>query len=357
MRYLSAGILAGFAAGILFFRSASGMEIVPVFYSGLDSIDMLQQADSRKSSRQGFVVPVEGKTYVIDDGFHVVNRIDATADVLTEFSGNGAFYIKYGKVSSEIELLGLGGERYLKMKSMEKPFLSRNGELMLLLNGDHSAIRIFDKSGNRTGAGIISGRLCTAVGFSSGNDFAACGFADGTYFFLDKKGNIINRGAVRSGDVIKNIAVSRGGTYGFIHSGNADADMLRTVDIADNDFDETELQRVHYVKTAMHISDSGEGAFLDHDAVLLTDDDCDIDYRIAVPAKRPGYSTLSFGSGVYSLCYTRSSGEAQIVFFGRNGSIMYAREFPGLSFLGAEVKDELIFARGSDSIFGYSIRP
>lgn len=357
MRYLIIGILAGFAAGILFFRSASGMEIVPVFYSGLDSLDMLQFADSRKNSRQGFVVPVEGGTYVIDEGFHIVNRIDALTDTLTEFSGNGSFYIKYGKVSSEIELLGLGGERYLKMKSMEKPFLSYSGELMLLLNGDHSAIRIFDKSGNRTGAGIISGRLCTAIEFSKGNDFAACGFADGTYYFINGKGNIINRGAVRPGDVIKGIAISSSGKYALIHSGNTDSDMLRTVDIEDNDFDETDLQRVHYVKTAMHISDSGEGAFLDHDAVLLVDDDCDIDYRIAVPAKRPGYSTLSFSTGVYSLCYTKSSGEAQLLFFGRNGDIMYGREFPGLSFLGAEVKDRLIFARGSDSIFGYSIRP
>jgi len=356
MRYLTAGILAGFAAGILFFRSASGMEIVPVFYSGLDSLDTLQWADSRRSSRQGFVVSMDGKTYVIDEGCRIVNKID-TADSLTEFSGNGSFYIRYGKVGSEIELLGLGGERYLKMKSMEKPFLSHNGELILLLNGDHSAIRIFDKSGNRTGAGIISGRLCTAIEFSAGNDFAACGFADGTYYFLDQKGNIINRGAVRPGDVIKGITVSRGGNYGFIHSGNADADMLRIVDIADNDYDETELQRVHYVKTAMYISDDGEGAFLDHDAVLLTDDDCDIDYRLAVPAKRPGYSTLSYGAGVYSLCYTKSSGESQILFFGRNGGIMYAREFPGLSFLGAEVKDKLIFVRGSDSIFGYNIRP
>ncbi len=355
MRYLTAGILAGFAAGILFFRSASGMEIVPVFYSGLDSIDTLQWADSR-SSRQGFVVSLEGRTYIIDEKFRVVNRID-TADSLCEFSGSGSFYIRYGKVGSEIELLGPGGERYLKMKSMEKPLLSRNGELILLLNGDHSAIRIVDKSGNSTGAGIISGRLCTAIEFSEENDFAACGFADGTYYFLDKKGNIINRGAVRPGDVIKGIAVSRGGNFGFIHSGNDSADMIRTVDITDNDFDYTELSRVHYVKTAMHIADNGEGAFLDHDAVLLTDDDCDIDYRISLPVKRPGYSTLSLGSGVYSLCYTKSSGEAQILFFGRNGSIMYGREFPGSSFLGAEIKNNIIFARGSDSISGYSIRP
>jgi hypothetical protein len=356
MRYLIAGLIAGFAAGILMFRSTGGMEIVPFFYSSLDALDILPQADPRGDNSHGYVVPVENSTWVINRKFQVLRRIDSAADTLTEFSGNGSFYIRYGKVSSEIELFGLGGERYLRMKSREKPFLSHNGELMLLLNGDHSAIRIFDKSGNSTGAGIISGRLCTTISFSEGSDFAACGFADGTYYFLDQKGNIINRGAVRPGDVIKGIAISGAGNWGLVHSGNQDADMLRTVDIADNDFDETELKRAHYVKTAMHISDRGEGAFLDHDALLIIDDDCDIDYRISVPAKRPGYSTLSAGPGFYSLCYTKNSGEAQIIFFGRNGRIMYVREFPGLSFIGASVSDNLVFARGSDSIFGYHVR-
>ncbi len=235
--------------------------------------------------------------------------------------------------------------------------LSRNGELILLINGDHSSIRIFDKNGNSTGSGVVSGRLCTALEFSDVNDYAACGFADGTYYFLDTKGNIINRGSVRPGDVIKGISVSPNGKFGLVHSGNTESDMLRTVDISDGDSDETELKRAHYVKTAMHVSDSGKGAFLDHDAVLLTDDDCDIDFMLAVPPKRPGYSTLSFTEGVYSLCYTKNSGEAQLVFFGRNGGIMYAKEFPGLSFLGSESRGNLIFLRGSDSIFAYSIRP
>lgn len=356
MKYLISGIVAGFAAGIFFFQSASGMEIVPEFYSGLDTLDALEWADG-KEGKDGFVVTMEGKTFVVNSRCQIVNRID-TADVLYEFSGNGAFYIKYDKVGSEIELLGLAGERYLKMKSMEKPFLSYSGELILLMNGDHTSIRIFDKNGNQTGAGRISGRLCTSVEFSNGSDYAACGFADGSFYFLDRKGNIMSSGMLRPGDVVKGIAVSPGGLYGLVHYGNTDSDRLRLVNIREGESEETDLPAPHYVKTAMCVSDSGEGAFLDHNAVLFTDNDCDIDYRLSIPAKRPGYSTLSYGSGVYSLCYTKSTGEPQLLFFSRESrNIIYAKEFAGLSFLGAEVRDRLIFARGSDSLFAYRIRP
>ena len=356
MKYLISGIIAGFAAGMFFVQSAGGMEIIPEFYSDLAGLDALQWADS-KESRKGFVVPVDGRTYVINSACRIVNKIESAPDTLIEFSGNGAFYMKYGKVSTEIELLGLSGERYLRMKSMGKPFLSRNGELLLLLNGDHTLIRIFDKNGVQAGAGQISGRLCTTVEFASESDFAACGFADGSYYILDQKGNIVNRGMVRPGDVVKGMALSPHGGYALVHYGNPDSDMLRLVDIEGKDSDDTELPAVHYVKTAMCITDSGEGAFLDHNSVLITDDDCDIDYRIPVPVKRPGFSTLSYGSGIYSLSYTRSTGESQLVIFGKQGDIMYARDFPGLSFLSSEIRDNLIFLRGTDSLFSYSIRP
>jgi len=355
MKYLISGIIAGFAAGIFFFQSASGMEIVPEFYSGLDSLDVLQPV-GRKQDSKGFVVMIDGRTYVVDHNGSVLNRVDHEG-ALVEFSGNGLFYTRYGKVSTDIELLGVAGERYLKMKSAEKPLLSYNAGLMLLVNGDHSRIRIFDKNGMETGARQVSGRLCTALKFSRENDFFACGFADGSYYFLDGRGNIINRGMVRSGDVVKGIAVSPSGQFGMVHYGNTDSDMLRLVDIASNSFDETGTGRVHFVKTAMHVSDSGEGAFFDIDAVILTDNDCDIDFRLPVPAMRPGYSTLSFGKGVYSLCYTKGTGESQLVLFKRDGSIVYAKEFSGMSFLGSEIRGNLLFARGSDSLFGYSIRP
>ncbi len=355
MKYLIGGILAGFAAGMIFFQSASGMEVVPVFYSSLNSLESVQWADS-KNSKKGFVVPVDGRVWVMDSSCHVVNRIDSP-DTLLEFSANGAYYISYGKVGTDIELLGLSGERYLKMKSMEKPFLSHNGELILLLNGDHTSIRIFDKNGNRTGAGQISGRLCTTVEFSPENDFAACGFADGTYYFLDRKGFVIARGTVQPGDVIKGIAVSPGGLFGLVHYGNTGSDRLRLVDIQEQEFDESDLPRPHYVKTAMCVSDTGEGAFSDYDCVLLTDNDCDIDYRVAHPAKRPGYSTLSSGAGIYALGYTKATGESQLVFFSPRGEIIFAKEFAGMSFVGAEIREKLVFARGSDSLFGYNIRP
>lgn len=354
MRYLFAGIIAGALAGIFFFQGISASEIVPDFYKPLAAADITLNTDNRKIP-ESFIVPMEGKVLLIDKSGNAVKKVEYK-DTLIEFSGNGNYYIQYGKVSTKIELFGINGERYWQKDSREKPFLSYNGRIIFLLNGDHSALRIFDTNGNTVGAGQVTGRLCTSVEFSERNDFGACGFIDGSYHFINQDGIIINSGISPAGTAVKGIRISSNGKFGFVHYGNTAKDSVRIVDIEDNSYDDSAIENVHVVKTAMNISDEGYGAILDNDKVLLYDDDCDVQFKLNVPKKRPGFSTLSLENGIYALGYTKSTGESQLVVFRNTGKIFYAKEYPGESFLSSNINGNLIFLRGSDNLFAYRIQ-
>jgi len=345
MRYLFAGLIAGALAGIFFFQGVSASEIAPEFYNPLTALDAVPAADSRKNP-ESFVVPMDGRVFLIDTAGNAFKKVEYK-DVLIEFSGNGRFYIQYGKVSTKIELFGINGERYWQKDSREKPFMSYSGKLILLMNGDHSGLRIFDTNGNTVGAGQITGRLCTSVEFSERNDFGACGFIDGSYHFINQDGAVINSGAAPSGNAVKGIKVSSNGRFGFVHYGSTVKDYVRIVNIADNDFEDSEIGTVHTVRTALNISDDGYGAIFDNDKVLIFDDDCDLQHKVNVPKKRAGFSTLALENGIYALGYTKNTGESQLVVFKDSGRIFYAKEYPGEAFLSSSIKDNLIFLRGT----------
>ncbi len=352
MRYLFAGLIVGALAGIFFFQGSSASEIVPAFYHPIGSLESSVNPDSRNTSGH-FVVSVPGGFFLVDHEGRVSRKVNYN-NSLAEVSGDAGFYVQYSRTGTAIELFGLNGERYWQKESREKPFISSSGKLIFLLNGDHSGIRIFDTNGNVTGAGLIAGRLCTAIEFSDVNDFGACGFIDGSYYFIKQNGSIINGGTTPTGTSVKGIRVSNNGKYGFVHYGSPARDGVRIVNIEENDFDDSAIDNVHTVRTALNISDDGYGAFLDNESVILYDDDCDVRSRIKIPRKRPGYASISGGSGVYALGYTKATGESQFVFFRRDGKILFAREFPGESFLSSTVRGGLLLLRGSDNLFAYS---
>lgn len=353
MRYLLLGAILGTVIGIFSFQGISASEILPEFYHSL-SIAAGADAADNKSIPESFVLHMEGRVLLVDNKGNAVKKVENGSDLI-EFSGNGQFYIRYGKVGTKIELFGINGERYWQKDSREKPFISYNGRLIFLLNGDHSSIRIFDTNGNVIG-GQISGRLCTSIEFSERNDFGSCGFIDGSYYFINQAGSVINRGNAPAGNAIKGIRISSNGKYGFIHYGNTQKDYVRVVDIADNKYDDDAMENVHAMKTSMHISDDGYAAIFDNDKVLIYDDDCDIQHKVNVPKKRAGFSSLTMQKGVYALGYTKSTGESQLVVFLKSGRIFYAKEYPDESFLNCIINDKLIFLRGSDSLFAYSLR-
>lgn len=353
MKYLFSGLLAGAILSLLIFQGVSASELHTGFYFNLSDFDNMQAMNSGNSA-DFYVVPRHEKTYLLSGEGHLAKTIEIK-DSLSEFSGSGRYYIQYGKVGTSIELLGYNGERYWKLTSREKPLLSRNGKLILLLIGDHSRIRMFDTNGNPAGVKEISGRLCTSIEFSEDNDFACFGFADGTYYFLDEKGFVINKGTLPPGNIVKGIRISSNGQYGAVHYGTDQKDGLRAVNIVDNDSDDEELSSLHVMKTALHVDNNGRIAVLDNDAFIVLDDDADIIFKIKLPAKRPGQAAITKLGEYFFLAYTKSTGESQLYVFTGDGRLFYSREFAGESYLAAAVRDGSVIVRGSDSLFSYKI--
>lgn len=353
MKYLLSGLLAGAILSLLIFQGVSASELHTGFYISLSDIDNMQIMDSRGAA-DFYVVPRNNRIYLFSGIGQLAKKIEPV-DSLTEFSGNGQYYIQYGQVGTSIELLGYNGERYWKLGSREKPLLSHNGKLILLLIGDHSRIRMFDTNGNPAGAKEVSGRLCTSIEFSAANDFACFGFADGTYYFLDEKGNIINRGELPAGNIVKGMRISSSGIYGAVHYGTEQKDSVRVINIPDNDTEDEELSSCHIMKTALNVDNEGRVSVLDNDSFLVLDDDADEVFKVKIPAKRPGQSAITKLGEYYFLAYTKSTGESQLFIFTGDGRLFYSREFAGESYLAAAVRGESVIVRGSDSLFSYKI--
>jgi len=353
MKYLLSGLFIGAILSLLVFQGVSASELHTGYYLDLAELDNIQPAISENSS-DFYVVPRNDKMFLLS-GEGVPAKIIEMKDSLMEFSGNGRYYIQYGKVGTAIELLGFNGERYWKLSSREKPFLSRNGKLVLLLIGDHSRVRMFDTNGNQTGVKEISGRLCTTIEFSEENDFACFGFADGTYFFLDEKGNVLNKGSLPGGNIVKGMRLSSNGKYGVVHYGTDQKDGVRVVNIPDNDFEDEELGACHVMKTALHADNDGLISVLDNEAFIVFDEDADEVFKVRIPPKRPGQAAITKLGEYFFLAYTKATGESQLYVITGDGRFFYSREFAGESYLAAAVRDESVIVRGSDSLFSYKI--
>ncbi|HPJ41413.1 MAG TPA: hypothetical protein PLT13_02720 [Spirochaetota bacterium] len=353
MKYLLSGLLAGAVLSLLIFQGVSASELHTGFYFSLTDFDNIQAISSEKLT-DFYVVSRNEKTHLLSGDGHLAKTIEIK-DSLAEFSGNGRYYIQYGKVGTSIELLGFNGERYWKLSSREKPLLSRNGKLILLIIGDHSRIRMFDTNGNPAGVKEISGRLCTSVEFSEENDFACFGFADGTYYFLDEKGDVLNKGSLPAGNIVKGMRISSNGKFGVVHYGTDKKDSIRIVHISDDDSDDAELSSLHVMKTALHIDNDGRVSILDNDVFIVFDDDADDIFKVKIPAKRPGQAAITKLGEYYFLAYTKITGESQLYVFSGDGRLFYSKEFAGESYLAAAVRDGSVIVRGSDSLFSYKI--
>lgn len=352
MRYLFSGLLIGALVSLIFLQGKSASELIPVFHG--DMADMARsEVVIKEEPAAGFILSTPGYTAIVDEKGGLRKSI-LSDDGILEFSGRGNFFVKYSNTGSDIELFGIEGERYWKIESKEKPLLSHSGGLIFLITSDHSSIRIIDKNGKETGAGRISGRLCTVVEFSPADDFGALGFADGSYYFINGRGEIIHFGITPDGKIVKGIAVSSNGFFGSVHYGDTDKDHLLMIDLAKGRTRDFTLDHVHVVKTSLLVTHSGESVFFDMNRIIALNSSGRLRFKIDVPEKRGGFSALSSHNGIWSLSYTGSDGLCRFIIFRDDGNIFYSADFSDESFLDSEVINDYIFLRGSKSLSVYS---
>ena len=356
MKFLLAGIITGFLLNGFFIEPEPSLEILPEFYSNLYNLENIEKSKNREGEKaENFFVQSKDKVFIINSSGKLIKQ-ENIAHTLVSFSGNGEFFIKYEKVGKEIEFYRINGERYWVKESREYPYISYNGKLVFLLNGDHSSIRFFDNSGNNFGSRGISGLMCTAIAFSRFTDFGAAGFFDGKYYIVNDQGNIVAGDSVPRGNMIKSIAVSRNGNYAAVHFGNINGDYIRILNIKDKSDKNISLKHVHPVKTSLHVDNMGNAVIIDIDNILYINGKGNIEYSIKIPKKRYGQSKISKDGKFYSVSYTKSTGESKLIIFMKKGTIIFSKEFPAESFLDTTLSGSFIFLRGSNNIFCYSIR-
>ena len=320
----------------------------------IGSIPRIQKSPSRKPAGALFFVKTGDRDYFRIRGNGEVALSGTVTDGLSAFSGDGRFYVKYQKAGSYLELFNAKGDRFWKIESLEYPYLSRSGKLILLMNGDQSGFRAVDENGNQLPL-RVSGRIATAVSFSQSGDCAGIGFFDGSYYFINAKGAVTGRGKTPTGTMVKSLSVSGNGLFAAVHYGNNKKDFIRVIEIDEDDYDDEELMHVHQVKTSVYAGDDGFFTIIDVDRILYLTGSGRIRYTIAIPPKRDGHSAITCHDGVYAVSYTMQNGTSKLILYRENGVILFSREFPSESFLDASLRDDLLFLRGSDNIYCYSI--
>jgi len=357
MKYILPGIMLGVALSFFLFRPSYGTEIYSKFH--VEKSDLIPgSVDAYESKTTGhfFIYNAGGSVYKIDGEGNTLASYQPGGE-LFEISGNGRYYASYGKVGTEIELKSDSGARFWKIKSREKPLLSCNGRLILLINGDHSKIRILDRNSNLLGVSEISGRLCTTVVFSELNDYAAAGFADGSYYFLNDKGEIISEGMVKRGSVVKSLAISNNGKYGLVHYGDTDQDHIRVIDIVSQKKSDTQLSSVQRTRAALSVNDMGLSSFLDSSRIIFFDSDGDIIMEKNVPVKRMGFAKLKTSDSITVLSYGRNTGGAQFYLFKNDGVMLFSKRFSESSYLdcGISSDEKIVTLTGQSGFQGYEL--
>ena len=354
MRYFFAGLITGIIINLLIFTSSGAIEIYPVFGATLNEIQQKTEASPLVSVNEpAYPLRRDYNLDMVSPSGRPISSSLMEGEVVS-LSGDGRYYASFSRTGKDVEFRGAAGERYWKMKSMEYPYLSYSGKIVLLLNGDQSAVRVVDINGNyiRT----ISGRLCTTIAFSDEGDFSCIGFMDGTYYFVDEKGNVIMSGQAQTGFVVKGLAVSNNGMFACVHFGNIDRDCLRILNREKNKFTDLQVKGIHIMRTALHVREDGVVLFLDQNCIQCLSKRGGTRFLIDIPEKRPGQSSISFGNGLYVVAYTDSTGKSRSIFFNMDGEILYNREFTAETFLSSSIRGEYIFLRGSEHLYGYAFR-
>ncbi len=353
MKYLLAGIITGIVLNIFIFFPATGRAVIPEFTSSLKDLDKIEASTGEVTAghfsvRHGNILwrltprgKVDGKTVIDKDIF--------------AFSGDGSYYITYQKVGKEIQFYNDKGSRFWKLKSREYPYLSRNGQLIFLLNGDHSRIRMLNHNGNIENAPSFTGRLCTVIAFSPVGDFGSGGFLDGSYFLVGPQRQILRRGMTPGGKPVKGLAVSSGGKFLLVHYGSTTEDQILVVDLATKKEAFISLKQVHVSSSTLLVDDTGRGTIIDGDRILHFDKDGDVLFALEVAPKRDGHAALVMGNNFIVAGYTDMLGTGRAIVFDNDGRILFSRICTGESFMDVAALEKKFLLRGSDNLYCYSL--
>ncbi len=354
MKIFLSGLAAGIILNIFILQHMGALELYPEFSIDISNTEKPEVRYGPGTSLAKFLVKKDAHAFQVDGNGNILKRIFLEND-LAAFSGNGENFIKYRKLGTEIEYFSINGDKFWKLKSREYPYLSYNGRIILLANGDMSTVRIVDMNSNETGKKTVWGKLCTVIVFSMESDFSGFGFIDGSYHILDEKGNLITSGTAPQGSIVKSISISANGAYSAVHYGDSVNDMIRIINLENKKFTDARVREPQAAKMPLSVTGKGFVTIITSSEIVRYKNNGSIEYIIEIPPRKTGQSSIEFKEPFYTASYSLLSGGSKLIFFRERGTILLSREFPAEEYLHSSIVRDRLFVRGSGNLYCYSI--
>ena len=354
MRYILLGLVLGFIVNFFIVLHKGGVAIVPAFNVKIENINTgLTRNTNVDQSIETFGVKSGKDIFCINANGELVGH--SGFPHLASVSSNGKFFVQFEKVGREIEYFNISGERFWRMRSLEYPYVSAAGRLILLKIGDHSSIRISDFNGNVFSENDIQGKFSTVISFSERNDFGAVGFFCGNYYFVSDTGGVIHSGRSPQGMMVKSIAISSNGKYGAVHSGDVANDIVTLVNFERGTSRGIRLQNVHKTRIPLHVNDNGEITLVESDYIVRYRQNTKPLFQIRINERRDGQHSITTGNGFTSITFMSKNGGVENIVFTDSGNVLVYKTYPTETFLVSYPSQSSILLRGSENLFGYRL--
>lgn len=275
-------------------------------------------------------------------------------DDLLSLSSNGKLFVKYQKLSNEIELCNINGDRFWKIPSTQYPYISHTGQLILLLVADLSKVRIIDYNGNEIGAKAINGRICTSISFSRDNENAAIGFLDGNFYIINKNGNIIYNSTTPKKQAIKSMSLSNNGQNLAIHYGNTKTDNILSFNLKTKKSFTFKLPNTHKTKTAIHVTNNNTVSILNKNIFLILNNSENNIKKIETISQKAGHNAIKYSNGIYGITFSNLAGGSNLIIVDKQGNILLKKQFNNDPYLDCQIKDNTILARALNNLYCYN---
>jgi hypothetical protein len=355
MLYLLLGLISGIIISLAPIWSPSGAaEIYPEWYGNIDSIKLIEESPNSFLPKTDLPVVNRSDIYLLSSKGKLLKKINFD-NHLVSLSNNGAYYAQYDKIGTHVELLNTTGDKFWRIKSMEYPYISSSSKIVLLMNGDHSRIRIININGNSAGAKEIYGTLCTVIAFSRESDYSGIGFLNGSYYLLNDKGELINNGTAPDSSIVKGIAISKNGKFFVVHYGNNKGDFLRLINTTRDKFYTVQLKHIHLTRTSITVTDGGNFAAIDYDRIIICRDD-KIENIIKIPSASPGLSSINCINNIYFASYMSTDGRANLFVFLNEGTFLFHKIFSKEKYIESGIFMNALLLRGSENLYCYSFQ-
>lgn len=355
MKYLIPGVIAGVLLSLFTMKPESGIQFNAEWTGPVANPEKIEPSPVKTVGDITLPLNKSEGIYHLDPAGRIISHV-FVSDRLFAASGNGLYYAGYRQTGRGIELFSSDSSRFWRVESADYPYLSYNSELILLLNGDQTTVRVLDMDAREITGGVFHGRLCTVISFSERGDNAAVGFLDGSFYVVSNEGGVVYSGKTAPDSPIKSAAVSSDGKYAAFHHGDDSGDYLLLIDVANSNKKSVSLNERYFTRAPLYVSRNGKTLFLGRNYMKAYSMRGSQVFAIEIPERREGQASISGYDGFYAAAYTETGGTARLIFFSDRGEPLFTQPFPLDTYGDVRLEEGLIFFRGSDHLYCYSYR-